>query len=491
MVLRQKTYYISVSGHFVKQIKFIQFMTRGGCMTTFNVENYRKVLKKCDIALIGSPVKGSLIYLPYGYKIREKLYGIGILLLKEMGFQQIELSDLIDEESIKKIDAVSKISKNYFHIENTDFCMTAGHEVSFYSLVRELLKDHSRVYEFPMQYFHFGSVYRAPKNTRFPFNYGERKSFLECYSIHKTSEDALNALELGVQWNRKVVKDILHLPGVEVERPRATNKQFSQKSIHIDTITPLGETIITGMTYFHNDVFTKALNVKRRENSDGKNYYVYSYHFGLSENVLHSYLMNCYDGAGFKFFSFLAPIQISVIDATGGMLSRSDNYNSIFRMLDEGNFDYEKINILPKNLNKKVKSNSEKGIPVTIILKNNGGVLEIRFLSCGEEFVTSCEELHNNILKYFHKNDETLISRFEEIEKNTIVECNSINEIIQVAQEGKIAKFYCEKSDEKVIKIESYLNGGEVLGFQESTKSGIDIIDNKETSWIAFVSRRS
>lgn len=460
-------------------------------MINFNAEDYRSILKKCDIAIMGSPVKGSLIYLPYGYKIREKLYGIGIRLLKRIGFQQIELSDLIDMESIEKIDNVSEISKNYFHIEDTDFCMTAGHEVSFYSLVRELLKDHSRVYQFPMQYFHFGSVYRAPKNTRFPFNYGERKSFLECYSIHKTSEEAYDAMEVGIVWNREIVRNILHLPSVEVERPRATNKQFSQKSIHIDTITPLGETIITGMTYFHNDVFTKALNVKRRDNSDGKNYYVYSTHFGLSENVLHSYLLNCYDGTGFSFFSFLSPIQISVIDVTQDAFSNTKDYNSIFKVLDDNKFDYEKINILPKEIKKKVKNNSEKGIPVTLILKNNDGTLEIKFLSCGEEFITTYEDLYDNITKYFHTNDQILINKFKETERSTIVECKDIDEIIRSAQNGKIAKFYCEKSDEKVLEIESYLKGGEVLGFQESDKSGIDIIDNKETSWIAFVSRRS
>lgn len=460
-------------------------------MIKFSAENYRSILKKCDIAILGSPVKGSLIYLPYGYKIREKLYGIGIRLLNQISFQQIELSDLIDMESIEKIDSVSEISKNYFHIEDTEFCMTAGHEVSFYSLVRELLKDHSRVYQFPMQYFHFGSVYRAPKNTRFPFNYGERKSFLECYSIHKTSEEAYDAMEVGIVWNREIVRNILHLPSVEVERPRATNKQFSQKSIHIDTITPLGETIITGMTYFHNDVFTKALNVKRRDNSDGKNYYVYSTHFGLSENVLHSYLLNCYDGTGFSFFSFLSPIQISVIDVTQDEFKNTKDYNSIFKVLDDNKFDYEKLNVLPREIKKKVKNNSEKGIPVTLILKNNDGVLEIKFLSCEEEFVTNYEDLYENIMKYFHKNDQILIDKFEETERSTIIECKDIDEIIQAAQNGKIAKFYCEKSDEKVLKIESYLKGGEVLGFQESDKSGMDIIDNKETSCIAFVSRRS
>lgn len=460
-------------------------------MNNFNVDNYRKALKKCDIALFGTPVRGSLIYLPNGYKIREKLYGIGITLLKEMGFKQIILSDYIDTESIKKIDPVANILKNYFHVENTDFCMTAGHEISLYLLVKELLKDHSRQYKLPIKYFHFGAVYRAPKNTRFPFNYGERKSFLECYSIHKTSEDAYNAIEEGVIWNRKIIKEILHLPGVEVERPKTTNKQISQKSIHIDTITPLGETIITGMTYFHNDVFTKALNVKRRDNSNGKNYYVYSTHFGLSENVLHSYLINCYDGTCFKFFSFLAPVQISVIDATKNAFDDCEEYNDIFRLMERKNLDYEKIEVSSKEINKTIQGNVEKGIPVTLIIKNNYGNLEIKFLSCGDEFVTTYQKLEENIETFFKKNDAMVINRFESIQKNAVVQCTCLEELIQTVADGKIAKIYCEKSEKKVFEIESHLIGGEVLGFQENSFEGIDILDGNKTSCIAFVSRRS
>ena len=324
-------------------------------MEKFDVNEYRKKLKKHDLALVGTPAKGSLIYMPNGVKIRENLYGVAIRFLKQMGFKQIILSDFIDAKSLEKIDSVSKLSHNYFHIEGTDLRMTAGHEISCYSLIREQLKDYSKEFKFPIKYFHFGAVYRAPKNTRFPFNYGERKSFLECYSIFKTRQEAYDALDEGVVWNRKIVKDILHLPGVEVERPRATNKRISHKSVHIDTITPLGETIITGMTYFHDDVFTKALNVKRHNNSDGKNYLVYSTHFGLSENVLHSYLINCYDGKGFKFHSFLAPTQISVIDTTNGLLSELSEYQKIYELLNEQGYDFEKIETSTKKVSKNVK----------------------------------------------------------------------------------------------------------------------------------------
>ncbi len=459
-------------------------------MKNFDPINYRNVLKKCDIALMGTPVRGSLIYLQNGFKLREKLFNIGITLLNELGFIQILLSDYIDTNSIKKMDVLSEISNNYFQIKDADFYMAAGHEVSFYSLVRELLKDHSRDYTFPMQYFHFGSVYRSPKNTRFPFNYGERKSFLECYSIHESSQAAYDAISIGVNWNKKIVKEILHLPCVEVERPKVTNKQFSQKSIHIDTITPLGETIITGMTYFHNDVFTKALNVKRRDNCKKKNCYVYSNHFGLSENVLHSYLLNCYNGNGFQFFSFLAPYQISVVDTTNGIFNDLAEYRYIFDLLDENKFEYQKKCALQKDVRKIIRRNSENGIIVTILLKNNNGSLEIKFLSCGDEFSTTCENIIENIKLYFCKNDEYIIRKFEKNEKDAIIECTTIVDIAQCVSNGKVAQFYCEKSDKKVLQIESFLKGGEVLGFQNTTIASADVLDGSITTWIAFASKR-
>ena len=98
-------------------------------MSEINQEELKQDLKKLEIALIGMPVKGSLVYLPYGCLIREKLYKIGIKLLKQRGFKQIILSDYIDDESIKKMDSVTKISSNYFKVDGVGFCQLDGEYV--------------------------------------------------------------------------------------------------------------------------------------------------------------------------------------------------------------------------------------------------------------------------------------------------------------------------------------------------------------------------
>ena len=71
---------------------------------------------------------------------------------------------------------------------------------------------------------------------------------------------------------------------------------------------PYGELI-------RNSLYTKALNVKYKDQLDNRNKPTYSVHFGLSENILFSYLLNSCDGNNLRLYSFIAPIQVSILNA--------------------------------------------------------------------------------------------------------------------------------------------------------------------------------
>ena len=76
-------------------------------------------------------------------------------------------------------------------------------------------------------------------------------------------------------------------------------------------------------------------------------------------------------------------------------------------------------------------------------------------------------------------------------EKESIVECNNINELNGIVKSGKIAKIHMKNTDESVHIVESYLTGGEVLGFGLQNEKGQDILTQENVDTIAFVSRRS
>lgn len=152
-------------------------------------------------------------------------------LLNNGGYQKVMLSDFINPDSLTEIDKVSKVSSGYMRVENKNLMIAAGHEVNAYLFIKELIKHGYQNFDLPVKIYNFGPVYRTNKNTKYPFNLGERKSFLECYSVFKTEQEAENELEFAINWNRNVIRKLLHIPSVEVVRPRSTNKK-SQKELY-------------------------------------------------------------------------------------------------------------------------------------------------------------------------------------------------------------------------------------------------------------------
>lgn len=459
---------------------------------------FKSLINNAGIACMGIPVKESLNYLPYGAKIRDYLYTKAMELLNKGGYQKVMISDLVDPESLKEIDKVSKVSGGYMRIENKNLMIAAGHEVNAYTYIKELIKHGYPYSDLPIRIYNLGPVYRTNKNTKFPFNLGERKSFLECYSVFKTEEEAKKELNFATNWNKMIIKELLHIPSVEVLRPTSTNKKISKRTICIDSITPLDETVITGMTYFHDDIFTKALNLKYRDPKENKNKLTYSVHFGLSENILFSYLLNSCDGKSLRLYSFLAPIQVDVLNALNDDTYDKDIdiLNNIFK---KNNIRYSTKKIKRKKINSKIDSNSLQGIPVTILLKKEYNDIEIYSISNGiQELIAttndinSCQEkILDKIEILLDKNDNTIREYMELREKESIVECDSANELDKIVKDGKIAKVYLKNTDESVHTVEAYLTGGEVLGFRLEKENGNDIITKEKVNTIAFISRRS
>ncbi len=465
-----------------------------------NIDSYtfKNIINNAGIAFMGIPVKESMNYMPYGMKIRDTLYTKAMEMLNNNGYQKVMLSDFVNPDTLTEIDKVAKISSGYMRIENRNLMIAAGHEVNAYIYIKELLKHGYQSSDLPMKIYNLGPVYRTNKNTKFPFNLGERKSFLECYSVFKTEKDAEMELEFAINWNRMIIKNLLHIPSVEVVRPTSTNKKISQRTICIDSITPLNETVITGMTYFHNDIFTKALNLRYKNQIESRTAYAHSIHFGLSENILFSYLLNSCDGKNLRLYSFLAPIQVKILDALND--SAYDNeINTLGNMLKENHIRYVTEKITRKKINAKIANNELQGIPVSILLKKEYNDIEIYSISNNvQELITITSDINTNLSKILNvivtlldKNDKKIREDMELREKESIVECYNLNELDEIVKYGKIAKVHLKNTDEKVHIVESHLTGGEVLGFGLEKEYAEDIVTQEKVDTIAFVSRRS
>lgn len=453
---------------------------------------FRRLLDDAGIAIVGTPSKVSLVYHSYGERIRELMYAQAMDLLNQAGYQRVMLSDFVLPETLKDIDKVSKVSSGYMKIEGYNLMVAAGHEVNAYLYIRNLLKHHADWNPLPIRIYNFGPVYRMNKNTKFPFNLGERKSFLECYSVFSSKTEAEKEIEYAKEWNRKVVRELFHVPSIEVTRPVSTNKKISRQTTCIDSITPFGETVITGMTYFHDDIFTSTLGVKYK-NAQNQNCLTYSTHFGISEHIYFSYLLNACDGEKIRLLQSIAPIHVSVLDCSlEGVYT--EEINSLCKYLHGKGIRAVSRSLTVIKIPSAIRRNTIQGIAVSLIYKTEGDKKQTYLVFHEKQQLIKVEteaEWYHIIQNILTINDSEIILDMKAREKENIVLCNQLEQLDDIVKAGHIAKVFLDNTDENVASVESHLYGGEVLGFQKAEDAGMDLITGKETNTVAYVSRRS
>lgn len=462
-------------------------------------KTFKSVLEDAGIARIGFPTADSLMYDVYGAKIRSLLYSEAITGIEQMGYDQVILSDLISPNTLSSIDKVENISSGYLRLKDYDMLMAAGHEVNAYLYVEELLRTHERNQDLlPIRFYHSGPVFRKSKNTPFPFNLGERKSFLECYAMFPSEDEASAEFIKATEWNRRTIFELLHIPGVEVVRPTITNKKISKRTVCIDSLTPLGRTTITGMTYFHDDIFTSAINIKVKNKQSGRKSLVHAVHFGISEHIFFSYLLNSYQDGCIRLLSRIAPFQIDFI-----YCEKTVFVPIVEDLLRETGYRF-RTELVPRNkIKNRLKKNNIQGVPVTILTKKQG---EFEYLyaiyrnnqdaiakiKCGDGMSLEQRVQAGHILDtLLRQNDDDIISYMQERQEREIVDCDKLQDLDDIVKSGKIAKIFLENTNENVLELETHLSCGEILGFQSVDNAGKDLLSKQNTKFVAYASRRT
>ena len=166
--------------------------------------------------------------------------------------------------------------------------------------------------------------------------------------------------------------------------------------------------------------------------------------------------------------------------------------------MKDNNITYNTEKIIRKKITSKTIENLRKGIPVTIILKKEKDEIEIYAFHNGiQELITTTnndidfDNIVNNIKILLNQNDKQITYDMSLKEKDSIVQCDNLSDLNEIVKSGKVAKIHLNNTDESVHKVESYLTGGEVLGFGLEKEQGQDIITLEKVDTTAFVSRRS
>ncbi len=280
-------------------------------------EWFHKVIAEVPIYDTRYPVKGTGIWMPFGYRIRREVLRIIREELELTGHEEVLFPMLIPEYLL------SKESEHIRSFEDEVYWVTHGgktplevklalrptSETAIYPMFKLWINAYS---DLPLRIFQVVNVFRyETKATRPMIRVREVSTFKEAHTAHATREGAEEQERTGVEVYSKIFER-LKIPFLKTIRPDWDKFPGAERSIAFDTVMPDGRVLQIGTVHFLGQGFSKAFDIKYMR-SDGGYEYVWQTCYGMSERAIAALLSIHGDDHGLVLPSEVAPVQAIII----------------------------------------------------------------------------------------------------------------------------------------------------------------------------------
>ncbi len=456
---------------------------------------YTAILELADIIDNRYPIKGCIVWKPYGYEIRQRVIEIMRKLLNETGHKEC-LFPLLIPESIFKKEA-----KHIRGFEGEVFWVTQGgseklneklvlrptSETSIYPMFEKWIRSHR---DLPLKIYQIVSVFRyETKHTRPLLRIREITTFKEAHTVHASAEDAEKQIEEAVRIYRRFF-DFLCIPYLISRRPEWDKFAGAEYTIAFDTIFPNGKALQIGTVHNLGQNFARAFEIKYLD-IDREEKYVYQTCYGISDRVIASLLVIHGDDRGLCLLPEIAPVQIVIVPIPyKGREEEINTYaNQIYEKLKK---EFRVVLDDRKDVRpgRKFYEWELKGAPIRIevgpedVEQNKVTVFRRDKLARKQ---VSKEMLSKRIRELFVDIKENLKKRAWEEFRNRVIYVKGESEILEAIGNGIAYVNICGECKKSVKSLERRL-GIKVLGFWNSTKKSC-IFCGKETDQIVYFGR--
>jgi len=444
-------------------------------------EWYERILKYAEVVDDRYPLKGSYVWMPYGFKALKLMMKKIEELLEETGHQDSYFPLLVPISVFKKEDdflegfggSTLRITHVGKRALDEELVMRPTSESVMYYMFSLWIRSWR---DLPLKLYQIVPIFRwETKMTKPMLRVREIIKFKEAHTAHATKEEADKQVKEAVEIYTKFF-DFLRVPYIILKTPEWNTFAGALCNYDHITVMPDGKAAELSSVINLGQKYAKAFDIKYLDKNEKKQY-VWQTCYGISERALGVVLSLHGDNKGLIFTSEIAPIQIIIIPIL------------------TGNKDDEKLTEAAKKLKKELKEyrveidSSEdtagtkffhweaKGVPVRIEigekeLKEKNVTVVRR--DTGKEEVIKNSELKLKLKKIFNDIDENLYKTSEEFLKSMIFEVKSIEEAKKILEKkGGIIKIpWCgnnscgKQIEEKLV--------GEALGIDEKEK-GKDI----------------
>ncbi len=278
---------------------------------------YQEIIRKADIVDTRYPVKGMMVWRPYGFKALRNVQKIMIRLLEETGHAEAYFPTLIPESvfSLEK-DFLEGFGGETFVVTGTrtkefqeKLYVRPTSETAMYYMWSIWVKGRK---DLPIKMYQVVNVFRYETKATHPIlRVREIASFIEAHTAHATREEAEQQIREAIEIYKRFYDELLIPYFIVLTPPWDT---FAGAEYNYDFITPMpdGKALELGSVINLGQKFSKAFDIKFMD-QDGSVKYVYQTCYGVSERSLGAVIAVHGDNKGLFFPPKIAPIQVVIV----------------------------------------------------------------------------------------------------------------------------------------------------------------------------------
>ena len=280
-------------------------------------EWFRDVLIKAGIMDYRYPIKGSGVWMPYGFKIRRNVIQIIRDLLDNTGHDETLFPLLIPETSLAQEAAhVKSFEGECFWVTHggydklkVRYALRPTSETVIAPMLKLWIRSHA---DLPMKLYQVVNVFRhETKATRPIIRMREVATFKEAHTCHATSEEAESQVQQAVELYKQFF-DSVGVPYVVSRRPEWDKFAGALYTIAFDLLCPDGRALQIGTVHNLGQNFAKAFDITY-ETPDGGQDNIWTTSYGVSGRGIAAVLIAHGDDNGIVLPPKIAPIQVVVV----------------------------------------------------------------------------------------------------------------------------------------------------------------------------------
>ena len=451
------------------------------------LEQFENNLSNASLVDANATVGGTFIWLPDGLIMRNLFLNEIRNIFKQYSFEEYTFPEFIalDEFNILA-NNIKDFSKGVYIVDKDRILSPSG-ECVIYPYFRRKVHTHK---DLPIKVYQFGRQFRKG-NPRGVLRMNENGPFTEIHSAHATRHDAENQVLDNIECVKRVM-DFLGLPFVFSERPAWSNNPVAEQIFAFDTLLPNGETVHMSSVYSQMQIFSRPFGVQFTDRNGQKDF-TYQIEFGFGCRMIFAVLFLTMDEKGLNIPPQIAPHQVVITPIFDKLnLKEIMGYAEKLKdkLINEG-FRVAIDDDMKKSIGRRRNSSEVKGVPIRLEIGNSEWTSNIVTLVSRETNVKaeiSSFLVGEKVRSMLDDSTRRMKERLETRQRINLVETKSLETIISIVEDGRIADLPLCHMPECAIELERNVKG-EVLGYHPNINEESCVICGKQTTYSAFQAR--